>query len=104
MAMRVPTLASLILLFVAAMCLLFFWEREEGESEHAFFAGSGIAQALLHVSQLHDKGKDDRQPYAFLLPTASTFIKYGIRNVQGSRNLEFKKKFEKEFSVRLLYE
>ncbi len=78
--------------------------RHTIQLEHAFFAGSGISQELFHVSQLLDKGKGDRQPYAFLLPTASTFIKYGIRNVQGSQNLEFKKKFEKEFSVRLLYE
>ncbi len=78
--------------------------RQTIRREKEFFAALGISQALFTVSQLPDKGKGNQRQYTFLLPTASTFAKYGIRHVQGSQNVALKKKLEKEFSMRFLHE
>ncbi len=78
--------------------------RQTIKLEKEFFADLGISQELFDITQLADKGKGDGQNYVFLLPTPSTFAGYGIRNVEGTQNLELKEKLEKEFSERFLYE
>ncbi len=72
--------------------------------ENEFFAGLGIDQELFTVTQRPDKGKHDGRQYAFLLPTASTFAGYGIRNVRGEQSAALWHAFEEEFSMRLLHD
>ena len=70
--------------------------------ERTFFADLGIDQALFERTQRPDKGMNDGETYAFLLPTPATLIRYGIGNVEGVQSLKVEQKVEKETSLPLL--
>lgn len=69
--------------------------------EHAFFADLGIDQTLFERTQRADKGMDDGEVYAFLLPTPATFERYGIRNVNGKQSMAVKRAVEEDLSMPL---
>jgi hypothetical protein len=56
--------------------------------ELAFLAKAGVDPKLFERTCKPDKGMNDGKGYTFLLPTMSTFNKYGIFNVHGSQDQE----------------
>lgn len=70
--------------------------------ENIFFKELGINQTLFDRTQRDDKGMDDGETYAFLLPTHTTFLRYGIRNVKGEQSLAVKRDVEAELSMPLV--
>lgn len=70
--------------------------------ERTFFADLGVDQALFDRTQRPDKGMDNGETYAFLLPTPATFRRYGIHNVEGVQSSRVMRAVEKEVSLPLL--
>jgi hypothetical protein len=63
-------------------------DRSVAKEESIFFLSLGVSQALFDRTQSNDKGKGDGNVYCILAPTAATFKKYGILDVEGDQSLE----------------
>ncbi len=61
--------------------------------ESALLSKKGISQELFDRTCTLDKGAGDGKSYAFLLPTLSTFQKYGFQNVTGEQSKSVIAKF-----------
>ena len=63
-------------------------QRSNSILEQAFLKKIGVRQELFEATQRPDKGTGDEIAYTFLLPTASTFLKYGIIRTVGDQKPE----------------
>lgn len=57
-------------------------------ADYSYFAKLKINQKFFDLSFKKDKGKGDGNFYEFLLPSAETFTKYGIKNVRGQQKFQ----------------
>ncbi len=63
-------------------------KRDLNRRELSFFTRLGISQDLFVRTCTSDKGMNDGNSYSFLLPTKSTFERYGIMGVIGTQDQE----------------
>jgi hypothetical protein len=71
----------------------FEYYKKIATEEDEFFAHLGISQSLFDRTQKKDKGMGSGS-YSFLLPTPSTFEKYGFKDVVGNQSQEIINKDE----------
>jgi len=64
------------------------FEQTWSNRELAFFKRRGVSPILFKRTCTADKGMNDGKEYQFLLPTPSTFRKYGYTNISGEQDKE----------------
>jgi hypothetical protein len=62
--------------------------RSNSVMEQEFLVKIGVSQALFERTQNPDKGAGAGKNFTFLLPSPSTFARYGILEVTGEQNFE----------------